>query len=128
MRLVKLVTPASTRVVRPQASSPSFEGALRQSSPKVARSACYPPCSSLLQHSSLRIRSKVISSPLFDEVNWELLSLLWSHTFNFDFAIWSFRNYIDPNTPSLDLPQYRTYIPASHREFKPTKNPQWLHH
>jgi hypothetical protein len=35
-RLVQLLILASLRVVRPQASSPSFKGALRQSSPKVA--------------------------------------------------------------------------------------------
>jgi hypothetical protein len=85
-RLVQLATPASPRVVHPQASSPSFQGALRQSSPKVARSACYTPCFSLPQHSSLRICSKVILSPSIDEVNWVLLSLLWSHILSFNLA------------------------------------------
>ena len=46
-RLVQQLIPASTRVVHPQASSPSFKGALRQSSPKVASPLaifCVSPC------------------------------------------------------------------------------------
>jgi hypothetical protein len=96
-RLVQLMILASPRVVHPQASSPSFEGALRQSSPKVPRSACYPPCSSLLQHSSLRTGSKVILSSSIDEAREVLLSLLESHTSIFDFSTWSWDYYISFN-------------------------------
>jgi hypothetical protein len=50
-RLVQLLILASLRVVHPQASSPSFKGALRQSSPKVASPLAIfndPPCCSTL--------------------------------------------------------------------------------
>jgi hypothetical protein len=106
---VALVILTSLRFDHPQASRPSFEGALRQSSPKVARSACYSPCFSLLPHSSLRICSKVILTPPTDEVRRVLLSLFWSHTLTFDFATWSSSYHTRSSNLLLDPPLYRIY-------------------
>jgi hypothetical protein len=113
---VQLLILASLRVVHPQASSPSFKGALRQSSPKSGRVRLLSSCSSLLPHSSLRTSSKVTSSLSTDRVRQVLLYLLQRCTPLFDLSIWSICIYIRYNNPWASSPSLYRPHPLGHEE------------
>jgi hypothetical protein len=127
-RLVQLLILASLRVVHPQASSPSFKGALRQSSPKVARSAGYPhvpPCCRTPHCVPAARRPRA-----FQLTKCVKYSCPCSNgTPTFDFSIWSVSNYIRPNSPWVSAsPLYRQYPLGKPEKSNHSTGSKWLPH